>query len=432
MEYFLFAGYLILFAWLVTKVKFFTGSGLSSAQLVIVFLLKVMAGILYGWIGIYYGNFAQMVDTWQFHYFGLQENQLMYSNPAEYFTNIFHNPYSEGYSKFLLTDQSYWNDLKSNSIIKLLSVFDIFSFGNYYVNIIFYSFITMWGPIGLYRVMKDVFPERKIQLGIAIFLLPSFLYWTSGIHKEGLIFTGISLVIYNFYFGIKEKKLSVKRILQAALGLLLILIFRNFVLAIIVPALIVWIVASRFPGKELRVYTVFYVSFAILFFTVRYINPKLDFPKAVAIKQQQFMQLKGNSMVPVKEVEPTAIGFLKTMPQALTLSTIRPYPSDVKHILSLAAAIEVNFLLLLFVIFLFQRTDGPKNKNFIYFCLFFAFTELLSIGYTVNFLGAIVRYRSIVLPLLVIPMIALIDWKKTAGLLFPIENTTIENHSDKS
>jgi len=430
LEYFLFAGYLILFAWLVTKVKFFTGSGLSAAQLVIVFLLKVMAGILYGWIGIYYGNFARMVDTWQFHYFGLQENQLLYSNPTEYFTNLFHNPYSEGYSKFLLTDQSYWNDLKSNAIIKLLSVFDIFSFGNYYVNIIFYSFITMWGPIGLYRVMKDVFPGRKIQLGIAIFLLPSFLYWTSGIHKEGLIFTGISLVIYNVYFGIKEKRVSLKRILQTALGLLLILIFRNFILAIIVPALVVWIVASRFPGKELRVYTLFYISFSILFFTARYINPNLDFPKAVAIKQQQFMQLTGNSMVPVKEVEPTAIGFLKAMPQAFTLSIIRPYPGDVKHILSLAAAIEINFLLLLFVIFLFQRTgNGLRNKNFIYFCLFFAFTELLSIGYTVNFLGAIVRYRSIVLPLLVIPMIALIDWKKTANLLFSAENSNTEDQA---
>jgi len=428
LPFLLFAIYLFAACWLITKSSFIRRAGLKTGTILTLFLLKISAGIALGWMSKQYypGN-----DYWTMNQEGQLEYQLLIDHPGDFFSGIFHSVYAH-YNGFFDSVGSYWNDLKSNSIIKLLSVFDIFSFGNYYVNIIFYSFITMWGPIGLYRVMKDVFPERKIQLGIAIFLLPSFLYWTSGIHKEGLIFTGISLVIYNFYFGIKEKKLSVKRILQAALGLLLILIFRNFVLAIIVPALIVWIVASRFPGKELRVYTVFYVSFAILFFTVRYINPKLDFPKAVAIKQQQFMQLKGNSMVPVKEVEPTAIGFLKTMPQALTLSTIRPYPSDVKHILSLAAAIEVNFLLLLFVIFLFQRTDGPKNKNFIYFCLFFAFTELLSIGYTVNFLGAIVRYRSIVLPLLVIPMIALIDWKKTAGLLFPIENTTIENHSDKS
>jgi hypothetical protein len=36
----------------------------------------------------------------------------------------------------------------------------------------------------------------------------------------------------------------------------------------------------------------------------------------------------------------------------------------------------------------------------------------LAIGFSVNNLGAIVRYRSIMLPLLVIPMVALIDWKR--------------------
>ncbi|HEY0433571.1 MAG TPA: hypothetical protein VGC95_06850, partial [Chitinophagaceae bacterium] len=84
MEYFLFAGYLILFTWLVTKTTFFTRSGLNNAQLVIIFLLKIMAGIFYGWVGIYYGNHAQMVDTWSYHYNSIRETQLLYSDPHEY------------------------------------------------------------------------------------------------------------------------------------------------------------------------------------------------------------------------------------------------------------------------------------------------------------------------------------------------------------
>ena len=56
MEYLLFIAYLVLFAWLVTRVKFFNTTGLSHPQLVIIFLLKVMAGIFYGWIGLYYGG----------------------------------------------------------------------------------------------------------------------------------------------------------------------------------------------------------------------------------------------------------------------------------------------------------------------------------------------------------------------------------------
>ncbi len=85
MEHLLFAAYLVLFAWLVTKVKFFTNAGLTPAQLIICFLLKVLAGIFYGWIGVYYGELAQMVDTWAYHYESLTEYQLLLEDPSRFF-----------------------------------------------------------------------------------------------------------------------------------------------------------------------------------------------------------------------------------------------------------------------------------------------------------------------------------------------------------
>jgi hypothetical protein len=57
--------------------------------------------------------------------------------------------------------------------------------------------------------------------------------------------------------------------------------------------------------------------------------------------------------------------------------------------------------------------------------VFFSFSFLLTIGYTVNFLGAIVRYRSIVLPFLLGPVICLIDWNRISRFLFNnIKNNT--------
>ena len=413
MEYLLFVVYLILFAWLVTKVKFFSNSGLSQPQLIILFLLKVMAGIFYGWIGLYYGNLAQMVDTWSFHYDGIHEYHLLYNNPHEYFTNLFNDPYEGGVSKFFGSNESYWNDLKTNVFIKILSVFNIFTFGHYYVNVILYSFITLFGPIGIYRVMVDVFPSRKLPILLATFLVPSFLYWTSGIHKEGLIFTGISLVIYSVYFGAKEKRFGIKRIICLLIGLLLLLVLRNFLIIILVPAVLIWLVANRWPKYGLVIFSSLYIILGILFFTLRYIDPRLDFPQAVVDKQQAFIKLQGgSSSIPIKELQPNAISFLKNTPQAINLSTVRPYPSDVHHILSLAAALEIDSLLLLFVLFLFWRTNGLRSRNFIYFCIFFSLSLLFAIGFSVNNLGAIVRYRSVIIPLLIVPMIVQINWKK--------------------
>lgn len=415
MEYLLFIVWLVLFAWLVTKVKFFTRSGLTDSQLIIVFLLKIMAGIFYGWIGIYYSGLAQMWDTWHFHSDSIAEYKLLFSDSNEYFTNLFRDfSQNNGWNLF----GPYWNDLKGNVIVKILSLFNIFSFGNYYVNVIFYTFITLFGPLAVYRVMSDVFPRCKTEVLIASFLIPSFLYWTSGIHKEGLIFTGIGLIIYCVYFGTKEKRIGFKKGLALAAGLLLLLTLRNFLFLIILPAIIAWLLALHRPGKALAIFTVAYVFFGVLFFTSKYLHRSLDLPQVVVEKRQEFINLQGKASVPMKQLTPDAGSFLINTPEAFTLSAIRPYPKDVKHILSLAAALEINLLLLLFVLFLLFRRNGIATHTVVYFSLFFSLTVLLAIGFSVNNLGAIVRYRSIVLPLLVIPMVALIDWGRLGKVFF--------------
>jgi hypothetical protein len=417
LEHLLFVLYLVFFAWLVTKTGFFLASGLSKSQLIILFFLKVIAGIFYGWVGIYYGGLAQMIDTWAYHSYALDEYKLLGSNPHEYLTNLFHNPYENGLSNFFGSSNSYWNDLKTNIFIKTLSVFDIFSFGHYYVNVIFYSYLTFFGPIALYRVMHDAFPGRKIVVLLSVFFVPSLFYWSSGIHKEGLIFAGISLIIYHFYFGTKEKKFGVKRIAGILLGLFLLLVLRNFLIVVMIPAMLAWSLANRWPAKRAFCFATVYMVFILLFFTLKYISPRLDFPKAVVDKQQAFMQIVGgNSTIPIKRLKPDAISFLKNTPQAITLSAIRPYPSDIKHLLSLAAALEVNLLLLLFLFSLFwRRKEAALSTNLIYFCLFFSISLILSIGFSVNNLGAIVRYRSVTLPLLVVLMGIRINWQKVGS-----------------
>ena len=176
----MFAAYLVLFAWLVTKVKFFTRTGLTNSQLIILFLLKVMAGIFYGWIGVYYGQMAQMIDTWAYHVESLSEYQLLITHPVDFFTSLFKSGYEGGYTNFLVSHNSWWNDVKANFLIKIMAIFNLFSFGNYYVNVIFYSFLSFFGPMAIYRVMADVFPSKKILVIATTFLIPSFIYWSSG------------------------------------------------------------------------------------------------------------------------------------------------------------------------------------------------------------------------------------------------------------
>lgn len=418
MYYLLFAGYLCLFAWLITKLGFFKKSGLSNAQLIILFFLKIMAGIFYGWIGIYYGQFAYMYDTWGYHYISVDEYKQIFSDPSAFFSNLFQSGYENKYGRFFESENSWWNDLKSNMFIKFLSILNVFSFGNYYVNVIFFSFITFTGPVAVYRVFTDVFPGKKIQVLLAAFLIPSVAYWTGGVHKDGLVFMAISFIIYHTYFALKENRLALKRILPLVISFFIILSFRNFLLVLILPALFAWILSYRYQRQMALIFSITYITGAILFFSMRHISPALDFPQAVVNKQKAFAVLQGSSGIETKTLEPTPASFIKNFPHALSATTLRPHPGDVKHILSMAAAIETTILLLLFLFFIFWRTNGVSSKPIIWFCIFFSFSLLLTIGYTVNFLGAIVRYRSVVIPFLMIPVVCLIDWNRIYSILF--------------
>jgi hypothetical protein len=160
------------------------------------------------------------------------------------------------------------------------------------------------------------------------------------------------------------------------------------------------------------VFTGVFLFFIAGAFITKYVNPNIDLPKSVVLKQQEFIQLEGGSSVAVKELKPTLGSFLLNAPQALSLAAIRPYPSDVRHLLSLAAALEITLLLLFFLVFIVWRKNGVPLSPLLLFSLFFSFGVLFMIGYSVNNLGAIVRYRSIVLPLLLVPMAAKTDWAR--------------------
>ena len=318
---------------------------------------------------------------------------------------------------FFSVNNSWWNDLKGNFFIKILALFNLISWGHYYTNVIIYSFITCFGSVALYRVMNDVFPSRKIVVLLVTFLLPSFLYWTSGIHKDGLIFLAFAFLIYALYFGFKNRKFTFYRIILIAISLLIILALRNFLIVTLFPAILAWAIAEKTSIKSTKVFIAVYLVFIILFFTIGYLLPNFNLPSYVTERQEAFIQHRGGSEVDVEKLEPNFLSFLKNTPQAISLSLLRPFPSDVRHLLSLAAAIEINLLLAFFIVFLIWRTKGPGLTPFILFCIFFSISVLLMIGYTVNFLGAIVRYRSIVLPFLIIPMMALIEWNKFGNLL---------------
>jgi hypothetical protein len=409
--YLLFIFYCILFCWLITRIKSFKETGLSNRLLIFLFLARIIVSLFSCYINIYY---YQVSDILIFQQQGVEEFHLLFSNPGEYFTNIFHSGHSNGYSGFLASSDSYWNDTRSNIIIKILSVFNIFSAKNFFVNTLIYNFFIFWGSCSLYKVFTQIFPGNKLILICCIFLLPSVIYFTSGIHRDGLIFLSLSILVYHLFYMLKNRHFSMKRTLVILIFSCLVLLLRNFVFLTLLPALIAWIVAELKPKYAFISFAEIYCITIILFFCSSYLSPQTDLPAYVSSRQIAFIEIAkgGASAININPLYPNFRSFLNNTPQALNHSLMRPYLTEKFTFVFILSALEIFLYEIIFILFIFFRKKNISIKPFIYFCIFFSLSMLLVIGYTIPIIGAIVRYRSTYFPFLLIPIFCQIDWNK--------------------
>ena len=414
MSYILFLVYLFLYCWLLTKIRFVKNAGLGTRVVVGLFLVKLSAGLIYGWL---MHRATYLADTWDYHNESMVEYHLLFSNPKEYFLDFFQSNYGSHYGGFFDSYRSYWNDLRSNLVIKLLSVFDIFSFGNYYINVIFYNFIIFFGNLGLFRVFAHIYKDKKWQLVVACFLLPSLLFFGSGIHKDGLILGLLGIIIFNIYYSLNYSGFTFRRIIYITLALCFIFLLRNFIFIAIIPAIVAWLIAHNKRHASIVIFLVTYLISAIVFFNIGEISSRLSLPEKVVQRQIDFNGLeKAATDIPLNPLKPTFKSFIASAPQSFNHSLMRPYISDISLAkFLLPFSVEIFFYELIFVLFLFfhikYKDRSIPNDPFILFGVFFSLSVFLMVGYTIPILGSIIRYRSIYLPFILAPVFCNIPWQ---------------------
>lgn len=410
--YILFFIYIILLAWLLTKIRFIKKAELDNRVVAALFIIKVIAGTITGWM--YKKNSGS--DTWMYHANGLKEYELLFSNPKEYFTNLFFTGYEHGYSGVLAARDSYWNDLKTNLIHKFVSVLDIFSFGNYYVNVVLFNFIVFFGSVALYRLFRSVYGNKSKPAVITCFLLPSLLFCSSTVHKDGLVFAALSIFCFCIYHAMRFNDYSFVKIITVLLCLAVIFLFRSYVFIILVPAVTAWVIAAKTKYPAWAVFTGVFLLDCIVFFLSGIL------PAAVIQKQAAFLMLeKANSFIGVPALSPHIYSFAVAAPTAFAHTLLHPFFTDYSlSLLLLPFAAEWFVYLLLFLLFVFFRKKGMGDKPFFFFCVFLFVFLMLIIGYTVPALWEIVRYKSIYLPFIVTHLVLRTDWKK-AELLISIK-----------
>lgn len=398
----LFIIFAAVFFWIIIKAPFFKKAKFPIGLIIFLFLARACSGVLNCYLSYHYFPNS---DALTFHNIALNEYYLLLHQPQYFFNDLFKDTYYHHYSGFFDTYQSFWNNLRMNLIVKSLAVLDIITLRNLYTNTLIYNFAVFTGSVAMYRAVGPYIIRFRWLLIVAIFLLPSVLYFTSPIQKDGLILMCTGFIFY-YLVKILNIRFTMIRLLATIFFFALILFLRNFVAIILLPAIFAWIISHYNPKRKWVIFSSVLFVCVVLFFNLKSISPSADFPKNVSDRRVAFDTISSvsNTYLPLGKLSPDLPGFAIEAPQAFFHAFFLPLPfTSWKSILF---SIELYVVWIFFLFTLFRKRKDTTIHPLFLSILFFALINLIMIGYTIPNLGALIRYRSIYLELIFVSIIA--------------------------
>lgn len=416
--------YFILCLFVIKRVRFFHLSELNYKQLFALFSLKVFTGLLLWYIYTYHYTLRNTSDAFRYFDDALIPYKSLYTKPIDYLRILFgintNDPYliKEYFEKmnnwYLQYDYNLYND--NRTIIRFNMLVMPLSMGNYHVHTILINLLSFTGATALFKAMKYFFQKKITLLVIATFLIPSFLFWGSGVLKEGLLIFILGFLLLSFVRFKNSNKLKFIGFFLFFTSFLLL--SKVYVLLAILPPLFCWYISDRYKlNYPLALFSAVLLLFFIIAFNFKYINSNYDFAVILMDKQKDFINVaidwNAGSFIRVSRLDGTAMSVLKNIPESLFNVLFRPLFFDKGGPFIVLASLEnLFFLICILLAFLFSRKLNREEKNFALFCSFFCLILFLIIGWVTPILGAMVRYKVPGLPFLYVFVFLFFDSDK--------------------
>ncbi|MEZ5046110.1 MAG: hypothetical protein R2831_03880 [Chitinophagaceae bacterium] len=383
-------------------------TGLSITLLAVIFVLKIISGC----INLYVHEQEYLTNDISFyHAISMQELAILQKDPMAFFREWLFNwgDIVHHLNIFSKANTTYWSNIGTLFHQKFMTLSNLFTFGHTYVNIIFYNVFFFIGQLLLYKVFYLLQPQKKYYYLFFIFLVPSILFWCSGVHKEGWILFGVGLLTFcSFMY---HRSQQVQYLLFALLALFFIAVIRYFYFFVLVFPFVLYILSASTKLSAIRLYTISYFVLLIMFFSIKYISPSIDPMRIVQNRQETFFELRGYSDMQTPKLENNTWSYIKNLPTALNHIFLRPYFHAYDPVKYKVAALDTYLIAFCLGIFLFLFKRIYLKEPLYVFLLFFSLSSLLFIGYTIPNCGALVRYKSEFMAILLACMVSIASLK---------------------
>ena len=404
-------------------------NGYPTYVSVLLFTLKVLAGVLITYIysSVYNDRFNsdlfKLYDDSRHLYDALPEKPLDYLQMLSGYNSD--NPYFDRYYYKMYNWFPYYENTvhhDTRTMIRLNAFFRLFSFNVFQVHNIFMSFLSFSGLVLLYKTFYNYFIDRKSALLFSLFLIPSVVFWSSGMLKEGFIFFALGVFLYGAWPIVLYTTFSVKSLIYCLVGVLLFLMIKVYVLLAFLPGLILYIIAKRLKVKN---WTRFYIITSGVLLLILVLSPyiigKYSPLYFLSNRQNDMLRLvyyvNPGSGVDMQPMAPDGLSFLRVLPEAYFNTLFRPTIVESKGMLQLASAFENGFLMILFIFWLGLVSRRNLNTQVFWIFIFFCFTLFAIMGITTPILGTLNRYRIPAMPFLLMAIFLSIDFQRFKSII---------------
>ena len=413
----LFFLYSFLFSFLIYKWKFCQDKEIKSFVFPLLFGVKLFFGLLFYVVYTYYYTDRYTSDMYKYFDDSKPLFDCLIQDPRTFFQIVFSDRSGSSNAMPYMQQMNHWqlgHHRQFENSHQLIILFNVlcrfFSFGNILPHFVFINFLSFLGLICLWKSFNLFFTNKKPLFLLSVFLIPSVLFWCSGLLKESLIIFALGFSLYSFFLFLRRDKNKLIHFTFFLLFYFLLFKIKSYMAVSFLPLVLIgialWISKFRFV---IPIFVIGILAVIIMGFGIQSIFPSINPTRALNDKIEGFKEV----MTAANPASKFDIGsnedmdsetLLKLIPKSVAVCLFRPFPWEAKNPFTILVVLE-NFIFwtgLLICLFFFFRHEqykrlGPQQTFLLLSIISSASILCFIIGISSFNFGALVRYKAPIL-----------------------------------
>lgn len=387
--------------------------------------VKIMGALAVGFLYQFYYSGG---DTYNYHSHGSRHVwEAFWDSPAAGLKLLFSNGQDQIGIYRYSSRMPFFGDASSYMVVRISSIFDLITFSAYSATAVCFGAMSFAGGWMLFLTFYENREHLAGRIALATLFIPSVFFWGSGLLKDTVTLTFLSVGTYSIWKIANTRRLNLKYVLLLVFSLYVIYAIKKYILLSYLPAVLLMLSARLLASVKGLFVRIMMLPFMVVVVAVclylvvdqvgkddpRYNLQQLGNTAKITAYDIAFQTGRdAGSTYVLGELDGTFASMIRLAPEAVNVSLFRPYLWEVSNPLMLMSALEsmVLFMLTILVI-LKSRLDLLKSlmNPDILFCLLFSIIFAFAVGVSTFNFGTLSRYKIPLIPFYVLALIFIYD-----------------------